>query len=71
MCEKDTSPNTVSTLRRVRSVVCRGFFEEVESADNPARLSPSDTARSRLKPLSFVDTQTLFEINGKTKTKMT
>ncbi|WP_340007521.1 hypothetical protein MHH52_06955 [Paenibacillus sp. FSL K6-0276] len=35
---------------------------EAESADNPARLSPSDPARAHLKPLGFVDTTTLSEI---------
>lgn len=34
----------------------------MDSAHNPARLSPSDPARSCLKPLGFVDTVTLDEI---------
>jgi len=38
---------------------------EAYSADNPARLSPSDPARLRLKPLGFVDTGTLDEISAR------
>ncbi len=34
---------------------------EAETAHNPARISPLDPARSRLKPLGFVDTGTLAE----------
>jgi len=35
---------------------------EAITAHNPARLSPSDPARTLLKPLGFVDTETLDEI---------
>lgn len=37
----------------------RSVREEVRSAHNPARLSPSDPACTCLKPFGFVDTETL------------
>jgi len=57
-----TSYNTVSTLWAFALGSREEVSREVNSANNAARLSPSDPAHMRLKPLGLVDTRTLDEM---------
>jgi len=50
----------------VRSSVTGGAFDkEVDSRDNPARLSLATRSLSSLKPFGFVNARTLSEISQK------
>jgi len=61
--EPTTTYNTALTHRRIcSSVTGDAFCREVNSCDNPARLSLSTRSLRSLKPFGFVNARTLYPI---------